>query len=194
MLSITDLKVGTKVIIDGDPCVVTFSEHSKQGRGGAVVRTRLKNLITGNTVSKTFQGAEKVEPAELSHKSAQFLYSDTENAYFMDNSNFEQFELPASKLADQIGFLSENSPAEILYFNDPSTPLGTGKPIGIELPIKMTFEVTDAPPSVKGNSAGTVTKLVTINTGSHVAVPLFIKPGDKITLDTRTNSYIERAN
>jgi len=104
----------------------------------------------------------------------------------MDNSNFEQFELPASQLADQIGYLSENSPAEILYFND--------KPISIELPIKMTFEVTDAPPSVKGNSAGTVTKLVTINTGSHVAVPLFIKPGDKITLDTRTNSYIERAN
>ena len=186
MISITDLKVGTKIIIDGDPCVVTFSEHSKQGRGGAVVRTRLKNLITGNTISKTFQGAEKVEPADLSHKSAQFLYSDNEKAYFMDNSNFEQFELPITKLADQIGYLTENSPTEILYFND--------EPISLELPIKMTFEVTDAPPSVKGNSAGTVTKLVTINTGGHAAVPLFIKPGDKITLDTRTNSYIERTN
>lgn len=186
MYSLTDLKVGTKVIIDGDPYAITFSEHSKQGRGGAVMRTKLKNLITGNTISKTFQGADKIMPAELSHKSAQFLYSDNENAFFMDNKNYEQFELPVAQLVDQIGFLVENSPVEILYFND--------QPINIELPIKMTFEVTDAPPGVKGNSAGTVTKLVTIDTGGHIAVPLFIKPGDKIVIDTRTNSYIERSN
>jgi elongation factor P len=186
MLSITDLKVGTKIILDGDPFVVTFSEHSKQGRGGAVMRTKLKNLISGNSISKTFQGSDKIEPAELSHKSAQFLYFDGENSFFMDNENFEQFELPNSQLADQIGYLVENSPVEILYFND--------KPINIELPIKMTFKVTDAPPGVKGNSAGTVTKVVTIDTGGQIAVPLFIKPGDKIVVDTRTNSYIERAN
>jgi len=186
MFSITDLKVGTKVIIEGDPYVVTFSQHSKQGRSGAVMRTKLKNLISGSTIDKTFQGNDKIEPAELSHKSAQFLYTDGENAFFMDNGNYEQFELPNSQLTDQIGYLVENSPVEILYFKD--------KPISIELPIKMTFEVTDAPPGVKGNSAGTVTKLVTISTGGQVAVPLFIKPGDKIVIDTRTNSYIERTN
>lgn len=194
MYSLTDLKLGTKVIIDGDPCVVTFSQHSKQGRSGAVMRTKLKNLITGATIDKTFQGSDKIEPAELSHKSAQFLYSDDENAFFMDNVSFEQFELPISQLTDQIGYLVENSSVEILYFKDPSTPLGASKPISIELPIKMTFEITDAPPGVKGNSAGTVTKLATIATGGSVAVPLFIKPGDKIVVDTRTNSYIERAN
>lgn len=186
MYSITDLKLGTKVIIDGDPYAVTFSQHSKQGRSGAVMRTKLKNLITGGTIDKTFQGSDKIEPAELSHKSAQFLYSDAENAFFMDNVNFEQFELPVSQLTDQLGYLVENSPVEILYFKD--------KPISIELPIKMTFEITDAPPGVKGNSAGTVTKIATISTGGTVAVPLFIKPGDKIVVDTRTNTYIERAN
>ncbi len=186
MYSITDLKVGTKVIIDGDPYAITFSQHSKQGRSGAVMRTKLKNLITGSTIDKTFQGSDKIEPAELSHKSAQFLYSDGENAFFMDNANYEQFELSVSQLVDQIGYLVENSPVEILYFKE--------QPISIELPIKMTFEVTDAPPGVKGNSAGTVTKLVTISTAGQVAVPLFIKPGDKIVIDTRTNSYIERAN
>ncbi|MCX6810361.1 MAG: elongation factor P [Candidatus Berkelbacteria bacterium] len=194
MYSITDLKVGTKVIIEGDPYVVTFSQHSKQGRSGAVMRTKLKNLITAGTIDKTFQGSDKIEPAELSHKSAQFLYSDDENAFFMDNTNFEQFELPVAQLADQIGYLAENSAIEILYFQDPSTPLGAGKPISLELPIKMTFEVTDAPPGIKGNSAGTVTKMATISTGGQVAVPLFIKAGDKIVIDTRTNSYIERAN
>ena len=186
MLSITDLKVGAKVIVDGDPCVVTFSQHSKQGRGGAVMRTKLKNLISGASIAKTFQGSDKIEPASLERKSAQFLYSDTDTAYFMDNVDFEQFELSKSQIADQINFLAENSPVEILYFQD--------KPINIELPIKMTFEVTDAPPGVRGNSAGTVTKMVTIATGNQVAVPLFIKVGDKIVVDTRSNSYIERAN
>jgi len=186
MLSLTDLKVGTKVIIDGDPFVVIFSQHSKQGRSGAVMRTKLKNLISGTSIDKTFQGADKIEPAELTHRNAQFLYSDDAMAFFMDNESYEQFELPLSQLADQIDYLVENSAVEILYFND--------QPINIELPIKMTFAITDAPPAVKGNSAGTVTKLVTIETKNQVAVPLFIKTGDKIIIDTRTNSYVERAN
>jgi len=186
MFSLTDLKVGTKVIINGDPYVVTFSEHSKIGRGGAVMRTKLKNLVTGAAIEKTFQGSEKIEPAELKHKSAQFLYSDANSAHFMDNSNYEQFEIPINQLADKLKFLVENSPIEILYF--------AGQPINIELPIKMTFEVTEAPPGVKGNSAGTVTKLVVISTGKQIAVPMFIKEGDKIIVDTRDGSYIERQN
>lgn len=186
MLSLTDLKLGTKVIIDGDPYAVVFSQHSKQGRSGAVMRTKLKNLITGGTIDKTFQGSDKIEPAQLSHKSAQFLYADSEKAFFMDNGNYEQFDLPVSQLSDQIGYLADNSPVEILYFQD--------RPISIDLPIKMAFEITDAPPGVRGNSAGTVTKLATISTGGQVAVPLFIKPGDKIVIDTRTGAYVERAN
>lgn len=161
MLSLTDLKLGTKIVIDGNPYAVTFAEHSKQGRGGAVMRTKLKNLISGNCLDKTFQGADKIEEAQLSHKSTQFLYADGENAHFMDNTDFEQFTLPADQISDQIKFLAENSPIEILYFDN--------KPISIDLPIKMTFEVVESPPGVRGNSAGTVTKMATINSGAQIA-------------------------
>ena len=186
MLSLTDLKVGTKIIVDNDPYIVVFSEHSKIGRGGALVRTKLKNLLTGATTSKTFQGADKIEEAELRKKSAQFLYTDAENAHFMDNENFDQFELKFPQIASQLEYLSENSPVEIFYFKE--------QPINIELPIKMTFEIVSAPPGVRGNSAGSVTKLATINTGKQITVPLFIKEGDKIVVDTRTGEYIERTN
>lgn len=186
MLSITDLKVGTKIIFEGDPWTIVFAEHSKMGRGGAIMRTKMKNLITGATVSRTFQGSEKFDPADLNKKSAQFLYKDETSAYFMDNENYEQFELPVSQIAESVDYLSENSVVDILYFKD--------KAINIELPIKMIFAVTDAPPSVRGNSAGSVTKLVTLETGKQVGVPLFIKAGDKIVVDTRTGNYLERSN
>lgn len=186
MLSLTDLKVGTKITLDGAPFVVTSSEHSKQGRGGAIMRTKLKNLITGAVVSRTFQGSEKFEEANLSSKSATFLYHDNEKSYFMDSENYDQFEISNENIGDNIGYLTENSPVEILYFNQQA--------INIDLPIKMTFRVTDAPPGVKGNSAGSVTKVATINTGKQVNVPLFIKEGDQIVIDTRTGAYLERAN
>ena len=186
MLSLTDLKVGIKFIFNDEPYAVVSSEHSKLGRGGAIMRTKLKNLISGATTSQTFQGSEKFEPLELEKKSATFLYHDEQNSHFMDNTTFDQFEIPNSHLGDNLDFLAENSPVEILYFQN--------KPINIDLPIKMTLEVASAPPGVKGNSAGTVTKLVTIKTGKQIAVPLFIKEGNKIIVDTRDGSYIERAN
>ena len=186
MLSLTDLKVGTKFILESAPFVVTHSEHSKQGRGGAIMRTKLKNLITGATVSKTFQGSEKFEEASLTSKSATFLYHDEERSYFMDSETYDQFEIENENIGESLDYLTENSPVEILYFNS--------QPINIDLPIKMTFEITDAPPGVKGNSAGTVTKMATISTGKQVAVPLFIKEGNKIVIDTRTGAYVERAN
>ena len=186
MLSLTDLKVGTKFIFNDEPYAVVSSEHSKLGRGGAIMRTKLKNLISGATTSQTFQGSEKFEPLELEKKSATFLYHDEQNSHFMDNTTFDQFEIPNSHLGDNLDFLAENSPVEILCFQN--------RPINIDLAIKMTFEITSAPPSIKGNSAGSVTKLVTINTGKQIAVPLFVKEGDKIVVDTRTREYVERAN
>jgi len=192
--SLTDLKVGSRIIVDGNPYVVTFSEHSKVGRSGAIMRTKLKNLISGATLAQTFQGSEKFEPAEIEKKSAIFLYSDNDQSHFMDSESFDQFEISNSHLSDSLDYLAENSPVEILYFQNPSTPLGTSKPINIDLPIKMTFRVISAPPNVKGNSAGSVTKLATINTGKQIAVPLFVKEGDKIVVDTRTGSYVERTN
>lgn len=186
MLNITDLKVGTKIIVDGDPYSVTFSEHSKQGRGGAIMRTKLKNLITGATIARTFQGSEKFQPAELESKSATLLYHNPLSSFFMDSQTYEQFEIENSNLGSNLEYLTENSPVEILYFKN--------RPINIDLPFKMTFEVASAPPGVKGNSAGTVTKLAQISTGKQIPVPLFIKEGDKIVVDTRTGSYVERVS
>lgn len=185
MLSITNLKTGTKLTYEGDPYVVLSYYHSKMGRGGAVVKTKLKNLRTGATIDKTFQGADKVDEADLSKKTAMYLYSDAESANFMDNESYEQFTIPLSKIGEQKQYLIDNSNVDILYYND--------EPLNVELPIKMTFKVTSAPPAVKGNTAGAVTKKVTIETGGTVDAPVFIKEGDSLVVDTRDGSYVERA-
>lgn len=185
MLSITDLKTGTKITYENDPFVVLSYYHSKMGRGGAVVKTKLKNLKTGSVIDKTFQGADKVEEADLTRKKATYLYEDGQNAYFMDVETYDQFEISLEKVGSDKNYLVENATIDLLYFNN--------EPINIELPIKMTFKVTTAPPGVKGNSAGSVTKKVTIETGATVDAPLFIKENDKIVVDTRSGSYVERA-
>ena len=185
MLSITDLKTGTKFSFENDPYVVVSYSHSKMGRGGAVVKTKLRNLRTGGVIDKTFQGADKVEEADLAKKSATYLYSDDESAFFMDAESFEQFEIAKVKIESDMKFLVENSTLDILYYSN--------EPISIELPIKMIFKVISAPPAVKGNTAGSVTKKVTIETGTQIDTPLFIKEDDRIVVDTRTSTYVERA-
>ncbi|MFA4995800.1 MAG: elongation factor P [Patescibacteria group bacterium] len=185
MLSITNLKNGTKITLTGEPYVVLSYYHSKMGRGGAVVKTKLKNLKTGGVIDKTFQGADKVEEANLTKRNATYLYSDENSSYFMDTESYDQFEISLEKVGDDKKYLVENSSVDLLYFNN--------EPINIELPIKMTFKVVSAPPAVKGNSAGSVTKKVTIETGTQVDAPLFIKENDKIVVDTRSGSYVERA-
>lgn len=186
MLSITSLKTGTRISLDGDPYIVVSYSHSKMGRGGAVVKTKLKNLRSGATVDKTFQGADKVDEADLSQKTAQFLYADAEDANFMDNESYEQFSIPLSKIGADKQYLIENANISILYFGDEA--------LNIELPIKMTFTVTSAPPAVKGNTASAVTKRVTLETGVIVDAPVFIKEGDKLVVDTRDGSYVERSS
>lgn len=185
MYSITDLKTGTKFILSGEPYQVLSYAQKKLGRGGSIVKVKIKNLINGNVLDKTFQGAESFEPADLSRKKAQYLYQDEVSAYFMDMGSYEQFEISLNQIGEQKTYLKENFDTDILYFKD--------KAINIELPIKMIFEVKDAPPSVKGNSQGSVNKSVKIETGTTVDTPLFINAGDKIVVDTRDGSYVERA-
>jgi len=184
MLDINDLKLGTKIIFNGAPYVVAFSQHSKLGRGGGILRSKLKNLIDGSTIDHTFAGAEKIESAELKTKKAQFLYGDGENYNFMDSSSFEQFSMTKKQLGDIVNFLKDGSEVDLLYFDD--------KPINIQLPIKISFKVTYTEPGFKGNTASTVTKPATIETGAQVNVPLFIKENDNIIIDTRTGQYVER--
>lgn len=186
MLTLTNIKVGKKVVIEGEPFVVLSAQHSQMGRGGAVLKTKLKNLISGNTLNKTFQGADKIEPAEMATQKAQYLYKEDQSHHFMNNETYEQFELSAEVIEENSKYLIEGTDIDILYFND--------KAINIELPIKMTFEVVEAPPAIKGNTADGGTKQVKIETGISVNVPLFIKAGDKIKVNTQTGEYSERAN
>ena len=184
MLNLTEIKPGKKIKVDGEPFVVQTSQHSKIGRAGAVLRTKLRNLATGAIISKTFQGADKLQEAEISTQKAQYLYSDGNSFFFMNNETYEQFELPKKVIADNALYLKDGTEVNILYFNS--------SPINIELPIKLDFEVTEAPPAVRGNTADGGTKQATIETGIKVNVPLFVKTGDKIRINTETGEYVER--
>ncbi|MFA6082373.1 MAG: elongation factor P [Patescibacteria group bacterium] len=184
MLSITDLRNGTLVEIDGDPHIVINYSHHKMGRGGAVVKTKLKNLKTGATYERSFHGNDKLDQATLDEKQASFLYKEGNKYLFMDSSTYEQFELPDSVIADSIPFLAEGIEVKVMFFD--------GLPIALNLPIKMEFKVTHTEPGVKGDTAQGGTKPATIETGASIIVPLFVNIGDVIRVDTRNSSYIER--
>jgi elongation factor P len=185
MLSLSDVKTGKTIAINNEPYLVIFHQHSKMGRAGAVLRTKIRNLKTGAVVEKTFQGADKIEEAEITKSKAQYLYHEGDNFFFMDNSSFEQFSLPKSVLRNLTNYLIEGTEATILNFNE--------APVNIELPVKMDFKVVEAPPAIKGNTADGGSKKVTLETGIKVNTPLFIKQGDVIRINTETGEYAERA-
>lgn len=186
MLSITDLKTGTTLELDGAPHVVISYSHSKMGRGGAVVRTKLKNLKTGASYERSFHGNDKVEEAHLQERAASYLYKEGAQFLFMDSESYEQFGMTSEQLGDTVNYLIEGAPLRLVFFED--------EPISINLPIKMDFKVTHTEPGVRGDTAQGGTKPAVIETGATVTVPLFIAIGDSIRVDTRDCSYIERAN
>lgn len=186
MLNFNEIKSGKVVLLNNEPYVIIKTDHHKMGRGGAVLKVKCRNLINGNILEKTYQGAEKAEEAATENKKANFMYKDKEEAYFMDNESYEQFNLPLSEIEDKTPFLKDGTDVNVLYFN--------GKAVTIDLPIKMDFKVVSAPPGVKGNSAGNVNKQVEIETGATISVPMFIEEGDMIRINTDTGEYVERAN
>jgi elongation factor P len=185
MLSISEIKTGKVIQISGEPFVVLKTDHHKMGRGGAVLKVKLRNLISGAILDKTYQGNDKAEAAETEKRKANFMYLDQSQANFMDNQSYEQFSLSLDQLGNKAAFLKEGADVEILYFED--------KPVALELPVKVALKVTSAPPGVRGNSAGSVTKQVELETGLKVNVPLFINEGDIIKVNTDTGEYVERA-
>jgi elongation factor P len=185
MLSLSDIKTGKTITFNNEPYLVTFHQHSKTGRAGAVLRTKLKNIKSGAVLEKTFQGSDKIEGAEIAKAKAQYLYREGDSYFFMDSANFEQFYLPKSVLGESIKFLIENTEVTVLNYNN--------RPINIELPVKMDFRVTEAPPAIRGNTADGGTKLVTLENGIQVSTPLFIKEGDILRINTETGEYVERA-
>jgi elongation factor P len=185
MIGISDIKTGKNIILNGTPFAVLYHEHSKTGRAGSVLRTRLKNLASGAVLEKTFQGAETVAEADITKNKAQYTYREGNIYNFMDNESYEQFSLPEEALGNNINFLKEGLEVLILNFND--------TPINIELPVKVTLKVVEAPPGIKGNTVSTGGKMVTLETGLKISTPLFVKEGDEIIVNTERGEYVSRA-
>ena len=186
MLAINEIKQGKIIVISNEPYIVLKTDHHKMGRGGAVLKTKLKNLITGNALEKTFQGNDKAQEAETEKRKANYLYQEGGEAFFMDNENYEQFSLSIDQIGDKAKFLKEEITVDVLYFND--------NPVSVNLPIKIDYKVTNAPPGVKGDSAGNVTKIVELETGIELIAPMFVDTDDIVRVNTDTGEYVERVN
>jgi elongation factor P len=180
----TDLKKGVVCQIDGKPYRVTEYAQKVMGRGGSIVNVKLKNLIDGSVIPKTFKGQDKIERAEVSNKTVQYLYSDGTDFFFMDPETFEQFQLPADIVDSASGYLKEGDTLTLQFFGD--------RVINVELPKNIYLEVTYAEDVVKGDTTSSVLKDATLETGITVKVPAFIKTGDVISVDTTTGEYRER--
>lgn len=180
----TDLKKGVVCQIDGKPYRVTEYNQKVMGRGGSIVNVKLKNLIDGSVIPKTFKGQDKIERAEVSNKAVQYLYNDGEKFYFMDPESFEQFELGSEIVDLAAGYLKEGDMLNLQFFGE--------KVINVELPKNLFLEVTYSEAVVKGDTTSSVLKDATLETGIVVKVPSFIKTGDVISVDTTTGEYRER--
>lgn len=184
MISTSDFRKGAKILYKGEPCEIVDFLHAKMGRGGALVKTKLKNLITGAVLEDTFRSGEKFEPAGLEEKDMQYLYKQDGMYFFMDMESYEQTPLTEEQFGEARKFAKENTVVKMLYFK--------GSPIMIEPPIFVELEVAETEPGFKGDTASGGSKPATLETGAVVKVPFHINPGDIIKVDTRTSEYIER--
>lgn len=186
MLSMSDLKVGVVVTYEGAPYQIVRADHSKQARAAAVLRTKMKNLITGQVLEKTFQSSDSIEAADLTRKEANFQYQDGEEYVFMDNDTYDQFFFDGDAMGEAAKYIKEGQDVKVMYFE--------GKPVSVDLPPKVELIVEQSPPGIKGDSASNVTKKVTLETGYEIDVPLFINKGENIRVNTETGEYVERVN
>ena len=180
----TDLKKNVLITLDGQPYKVIEYSQKVMGRGGSIVNVRVKNLITGALIPKTFKGQEKIEPAEVTTKKVQYLYKDEDKFYFMDPTTFEQYELSKDLVGDSKDFMKDGDEMEIQFYN--------GSAINLTLPKNLWLEVTYTENAVKGDTSPSVMKDATLETGVVIKVPAFIKTGDVISVDTETYAYRER--
>lgn len=186
MISAGDFRNGLTFEFDGNVYQVVEFQHVKPGKGAAFVRTKLKNVISGSVVERTFNPTEKVEKAMIERKDMEYLYEDSGLYYFMDQETYEQIPLSQDQLGDSLKFVKENMTVTILSYK--------GNVFAVEAPNFVELEVTATEPGVKGNTASNVTKPATVETGAVINVPMFINEGDKIKIDTRTSEYLSRVN
>lgn len=181
---ITDLKKGTIFKYEGTPYRVVEYAQKVMGRGGSIVNVRIKSLIDGKVLDKTFKGNDSIEQADVTSQNVQFLYSDANTFYFMDEDSYEQFEIPAGIIGDQASYLKEGDGVQAQLFD--------GRVISVELPKNVPLKVTYTEDVVKGDTTSSVLKDATLETGITVKVPAFVKTGDIISVDTTTGAYRER--
>lgn len=186
MISVTELRIGVAFAEDNQIFQVVAYEHTKMGRGTANVKVKIKNLRTGAVLEKTYTSGAKVQEIELERKPVQFLYKDEKNAYFMDTATFEEYRALLNVTANEVKYLNEGANAHLLLFGHEALLL--------EIPLKMEFKILAADPGIRGNSATNIYKDAVLENGLKVRVPLFIKEGEKVRIDTRTGEYVERVS
>jgi elongation factor P len=184
MYATSDFKKGLKIELDGAPYVIVDFQHVKPGKGGAFVRTKLKNLLSGRVLDQTFRSGERVKRPDLMEREMQYLYREGDRFCMMDNETYEQFMLTAEQVGDALLYLTENLDVKVLFFNQ--------QPVALEVPTFVELTVTQAEPGLRGDTATGGTKPATLESGVTIQVPLFINEGDRVKVDTRTGSYIER--
>ena len=184
MISAGDFRNGITVEIEGQIFQIIEFQHVKPGKGAAFVRTKLKNILNGGVVEKSFRPTEKFEQARIDRKDMQYLYSDGDLFYFMDTESFEQIALNADTVGDALKFVKENEMVKVCGHK--------GNVFAIEPPLFVELEITETEPGFKGDTATGATKPATVETGANVNVPLFVELGDKIKIDTRTGEYLSR--
>lgn len=181
----TDLKIGVVVELEGAPYRVTDYSHHAMGRGGAVVQVKLKNLLTGGVVEKSFRSSDRIQPADVSRVNMQMLYRDGDNLVFMNNETYDQETVSADVLGDQAKYVADDTTVGLQMFN--------GRVIGLDIPNAVILGVTNTEPGVKGDTATTALKPATLVTGVQVMVPLFVNEGDKVKVNTLSGAYLARA-
>lgn len=186
MYSTTDFKKGLRIQIESDSFEIIDFQHVKPGKGGAFVRTKLKNLITGRVIDRTLRSGEKVEIPNIEEKNMQYLYSEGDEYIFMDNETYDQVKLGKDVIGDNAGFLLENIIVNVLYYNN--------KPVNIDIPNFLDLKIITTEPGIRGDTVSGATKPAVLETKLVINVPLFLNEGDVIKVDTRTKSYIERVS
>ncbi|MGA3113373.1 MAG: elongation factor P [Syntrophobacteraceae bacterium] len=184
VLTAGELRKGLKIEIDGEPYLIADFEFAKPGKGQALYRCRLKNMITGSQFDRTYRSGDKFNAADLEEQEMSYLYNDGQNYHFMNTSSYEQIEMSAGAVGDASSFLIENLVANVLMFQ--------GRPIAITLPNFVDLKIVTSAPGIKGDTASGATKTATLITGHVIQVPLFVEEGETVRIDTRTGQYVER--
>lgn len=184
MYSTTDFKKGLKIEVDDTPYEIVDFQHFKPGKGGAMIRTKLRNLLTGRIQDITFRSGEKVGRPDMENRDMQFLYRDGNDLVFMDHTTYEQVNIHTTVTGGKENYLKDSQMVDVLFYK--------GEPLDFDIPLSVVFEVTETEPGVKGDTVSNVTKPATVETGLVVQVPIFINIGDKIKIDTRDGSYLSR--